>query len=89
MRPYREIPYKTIGGTTLNLRVVEPDAHDRAVARSGIVFFIGSGWVQGNPGTVFPRCSYFASRGTVVCYRHCMECSEFVLDEDMRTSVVN
>lgn len=65
MQTYREVPYKTIDGHTLNLQVFEPNGHPSGRACPGIVFFIGSGWVQGNPEQFFPHASYFASRGMV------------------------
>lgn len=65
MKDYREIPYKTVGPHVLNLQIFEPDGHRPTDARPGIVFFIGSAWVKGNPEQFFPHCRYLASRGMV------------------------
>ena len=61
----RDIPYKTVGDTTLRLFVFEEDEARADTRRPAIVFFFGGGWANGTPEQFFPQCEYLASRGMV------------------------
>jgi len=61
----RDIPYKTVGNTTLHLFVFEDDGAREEACRPAIVFFFGGGWTGGTPEQFFPQCEYLASRGMV------------------------
>lgn len=63
--PDREVVYKTVGKTKLNLYVFTPPDHKLSDKRPAIVFFFGGGWNGGSPSQFYPHCDYLASRGMV------------------------
>lgn len=61
----KEVVYKVIDGTSLNLWIFNPVNHKPSDKRPAIVFFFGGGWNSGNPAQFEKHCEYLAARGMV------------------------
>jgi acetyl esterase/lipase len=72
----RLVPYKSIGGRTLELHVFSPSpavgaprlagtAEPAAAPRPAIISFFGGGWSRGTPVQYYRECRHFAARGYV------------------------
>jgi acetyl esterase/lipase len=61
----RLVPYKSIGGRSLDLHVFSPSPVPGATPRPAIVFFFGGGWSRGTPVQYYRECRHFAARGYV------------------------
>ena len=59
------VVYKTIGKTTLRLKVYRPSDWKATDRRGAIVFFFGGGWATGNATQFEWQCRYLASRGLI------------------------
>jgi len=58
--------YKTVGETSLNAYIWQPEASKApAGPKSVIAFFFSSGWDNGQVSQFAPHCVYFAARGMV------------------------
>jgi acetyl esterase/lipase len=58
------IPYKTVGGFSLDAHIFFPGKHDKQ-HRPAIVLFHGGSWSQGKPEWVFGSAKRYASKGLV------------------------
>jgi acetyl esterase len=63
--PDRKVTYKTVGETTLQLHIFNPEGHKVTDKRPAIVFFFGGGWVGGSPSQFYPHCEHLAAKGMV------------------------
>lgn len=61
----KELTYKSVDGTDLNLWIFTPPKHQTSDKKPAIVFFFGGGWSSGSPGQFVPHCEYLAARGMV------------------------
>jgi acetyl esterase len=61
----KEITYKTVNGTKLNLWMFTPENHKLTDNAPAIVFFFGGGWRDGNPAQFVKHCAYLSARGMV------------------------
>lgn len=64
-QPDKIIPYKSIGGESLELHAFFPPGHQASDCRPAIVLFFGGGWRGGTTTQFYPQCRYLASRGMV------------------------
>lgn len=62
MEDCRQVVYKTIGDTKLELYIFGPDRPESAPA---VVFFFGGGWQNGTPQQFEYQCRQLAKRGVV------------------------
>ena len=62
MEGCKQLTYKTIGETKLDLYIFRPD---RSVQAPAIVFFFGGGWQSGTPQQFEFQCKELAKRGMV------------------------
>jgi acetyl esterase/lipase len=61
----KEITYKTVDGTKLNLWIFKPENHKSTDNAPAIVFFFGGGWNAGSPTQFVKHCEYLSARGMV------------------------
>ena len=61
----KEITYKSVEGTKLNLWIFTPKKHTSADTVPAIVFFFGGGWNGGSPEQFVKHCEYLSARGMV------------------------
>lgn len=61
----KEITYKTVDGTKLNLWIFTPEKHKTTSTAPAIVFFFGGGWNAGSPAQFVKHCEYLSARGMV------------------------
>jgi acetyl esterase/lipase len=64
-RPSEDVVFKEIEGTSLRMRVYQPDRVAGAEPRPAALFFHGGGWTTGVLGQFRQQLSYLASRGLV------------------------
>ena len=58
-------PFKTIGDTTLNVWIYQPENAEKGDKRPAFVFFYGGGWNGRNISQFHPHALYVAERGMV------------------------
>lgn len=61
----KEVTYKTVDKTKLNLWIFSPENHKLTDSVPAIVFFFGGGWNGGTPTQFVKHCEYLSSRGMV------------------------
>ena len=61
----KEVTYKTVGATKLNLWIFNPEKHKSTDTAPAIVFFFGGGWSAGSPTQFVKHCEYLSARGMV------------------------
>lgn len=61
----KEVSYKTVGDTKLNLWIFNPPKHKVTDKTPAIVFYFGGGWNGGSPSQFVPHCEYLSARGMV------------------------
>jgi len=61
----KEVTYKTVDTTKLNLWIFNPEKHKSTDTAPAIVFFFGGGWNAGSPTQFVKHCEYLSARGMV------------------------
>jgi acetyl esterase len=61
----KEITYKIVDRTKLNLWIFNPEKHKSTDNTPAIVFFFGGGWSAGSPMQFVKHCEYLSARGMV------------------------
>jgi len=61
----KEVRYKTVDGSKLNLWIFTPAEHKSTNSAPAIVFFFGGGWNAGTPTQFVKHCEYLSARGMV------------------------
>ena len=61
----KEVTYKTVDTTKLNLWIFNPEKHKSTDTAPAIVFFFGGGWSAGSPTQFVKHCEYLSARGMV------------------------
>ena len=61
----REVTYKTVDSTKLNLWIFNPEKHKSTDTAPAILFFFGGGWNAGSPTQFVKHCEYLSARGMV------------------------
>ncbi len=61
----KQVTYKTVDGTKLNLWIFTPEKHKSTNTTPAIVFFFGGGWNAGSPAQFVKHCEYLSARGMV------------------------
>lgn len=61
----KEVTYKTVGETELNLWIFNPPNHKVTNETPAIVFFFGGGWNGGSPSQFVKHSEYLSARGMV------------------------
>jgi acetyl esterase/lipase len=61
----KEVTYKTIDGTKLNLWIFNPEKHKSTDTAPAIVLYFGGGWNGGSPTQFAKHCEYLSTRGMV------------------------